>query len=223
MSRYKIFLVEDEENLNQILKTYLLKENWEVQTFLTGEMAEKAIDETPDLWILDIMLPDIDGYELLKKIKSKYPSIPVIFISARDESLDRILGLELGGDDYLAKPFLPKELVIRCKKILDRVFKIVEKDEELSLGPIHIDKGKRRIFVNHQEIIFTSLEFDLLSFLAQHLDQAISREQIILSVWGNDYFGSERVVDDLVRRIRKKIPVLNLETIYGYGYRMITK
>ncbi|MGV3465381.1 MAG: response regulator transcription factor [Heyndrickxia sp.] len=221
MNRYKIFLVEDEENLNQILKAYLQKENWEVQTFLTGEMAEKAIEEQPHLWILDIMLPDIDGFELLSKIKAKYPSVPIIFISARDESLDRILGLELGGDDYIAKPFLPKELVIRCKKILDRVYEAKKQMADNTLKPLHIDTGKRKVYVEGMEINLTSLEFDLLYFLSEHQDQAISRDQIIQAVWGNDYYGSERVVDDLIRSIRKKLPQMNLETIYGFGYRMV--
>ena len=104
---YKIYLVEDEENLNELLSSYLSKEGWQVQPFLSGEKALQAIPERPDLWILDIMLPDIDGYRLLQYIKADDPSIPVIYISARDAELDRVLGLEMGSDDYLPKPFCP--------------------------------------------------------------------------------------------------------------------
>lgn len=112
---YKIYLVEDDKNLNLILSTYLKKEGWIVTSFFTGEEALNSINNPPDIWILDIMLPDIDGYQIIKEIKSATPHIPVIFISARDADIDRILGLELGSDDYLSKPFLPRELVIRTK------------------------------------------------------------------------------------------------------------
>ena len=118
---YKIYLVEDDENLNLVLSSYLKKEGWNVKSFLNGEDAENTITTPPDLWILDIMLPDIDGYQLIKEIKSTTPDIPVIFISARDADIDRVVGLELGSDDYLAKPFLPRELVIRVKNLLDRL------------------------------------------------------------------------------------------------------
>jgi len=119
---YKIYLVEDDRNLNLVLSSYLEKEGWEVHPFFNGEEAMKNISNPPDLWILDIMLPDIDGYQLIKEIKSKTPNVPVIFISARDADIDRVLGLELGSDDYLAKPFLPRELVIRTRNLLERSY-----------------------------------------------------------------------------------------------------
>src|SRR6056297_986758 len=118
----KIYLVEDEENLNRLLTSYLEKEGWDVKSFLTGIEAQKVIKDNPQLWILDIMLPDIDGYQLIGEIKDYAPQVPVIFISARDADLDRIVGLEKGSDDYLAKPFSPRELVIRTKKLLKRVY-----------------------------------------------------------------------------------------------------
>lgn len=216
---YKIYLVEDDKNLNLILSTYLKKEGWEIYSFFTGEEALNTISNPPDLWILDIMLPDIDGYQVIKEIKSATPLIPVIFISARDADIDRVLGLELGSDDYLAKPFLPRELVIRTKKLLERVYKTPL--EIINIPPYNIDEKSRRVKKGEETINLTSKEFDLLSFFIKNRNQALSREQILKSLWGEDYFGTDRVVDDLVRRLRKKMPELNIETIYGYGYRMI--
>lgn len=216
---YKIYLVEDDKNLNLILTTYLKKEGWEISSFFTGEEALNAIKTPPDLWILDIMLPDIDGYQIIKEIKSTTPNIPVIFISARDADIDRILGLELGSDDYLSKPFLPRELVIRTKKLLERVYKTPM--EIINIPPYTIDEKSRRVKKGEDIINLTSKEFDLLAFFIKNRNQALSREQILKCLWGEDYFGTDRVVDDLVRRLRKKMPELNIETIYGYGYRMI--
>lgn len=222
---YTIYLVEDEKNLNDILTTYLRGEGWEVSSFYTGEEAREAIDQPPHLWVLDIMLPDIDGFQLIKEIKAMDEHIPVIFISARDEDLDRIIGLEMGSDDYLPKPFLPRELVIRCKKILERTYQHAlpqsETESALSIPPYDIYLTKRLAKENERTLELTSKEFDLLLLFVQNQNHAFSREQILYRVWGEDYFGSDRVVDDLVRRLRKKMPHLRIETIYGYGYRMV--
>jgi two-component system response regulator CssR len=220
----KVFLVEDEEDLNKVLTSYLKKENWIVKSFTDGESAISAIDEQPDLWILDIMLPDIDGYEIIKEIKQKTPNIPVIFISARDAQIDRVVGLDMGSDDYLAKPFLPRELVIRAKRILQRSHSITENVENIKISYYIIDFTKRKILdENNNEIDLTSKEFDMIAFLAKNSNNAFSREKLLEKIWGYDYYGSERVVDDLIRRLRKKIPGIDIETIYGYGYRMIKK
>ncbi|MCF6465991.1 response regulator transcription factor [Clostridium sp. Cult2] len=216
---YKIYLVEDDHNLNLVLTTYLKKEGWKVSSFLTGKEAKMAINNPPDLWILDIMLPDIDGYQLIKEIKLTSPNVPVIFISARDADIDRVLGLELGSDDYLAKPFLPRELVIRTKNLLDRVYGT--NWEVLEIFPYTIEEKPRRVRLKDSVIDLTSKEFDLLLYFAKNQGIALSREQILQVIWGIDYFGTDRVVDDLVRRLRKKMPELRIETIYGYGYRMI--
>ena len=212
-------MVEDDKNLNLILTTYLEKEGWQVSSFLTGKDAQKSINNPPDLWILDIMLPDIDGYQLIKEIKLTTPNIPVIFISARDADIDRVLGLELGSDDYLAKPFLPRELVIRTKNLLERIYGIPY--QVINIPPYTIEEKSRRVKLGDNLIDLTSKEFDLLLYLAKNQGIALSREQILEAIWGSDYFGTDRVVDDLVRRLRKKMPELRIETIYGYGYRMI--
>ncbi|NLW40578.1 MAG: response regulator transcription factor [Tissierellia bacterium] len=216
---FRIYLVEDDENLNLVLTTYLEKEGWQVTSFLTGKDAKDAIINPPDLWILDIMLPDIDGYQLIKEIKLTSPKVPVIFISARDADIDRVLGLELGSDDYLAKPFLPRELVIRTRNLLERVYGV--NNEVLDIPPYTIEERSRRVKSQNSLIDLTSKEFDLLLYFAKNQGIALSREQILEAIWGANYFGTDRVVDDLVRRLRKKMPDLRIETIYGYGYRMI--
>ena len=215
---YKVYLVEDDENLNLVLTSYLKREGWEVTSFLNGIDAENHINTPPDLWILDIMLPDIDGYELIKKIKSSTPNVPVIFISARDEDIDRVVGLELGSDDYLAKPFLPRELIIRSKNLLERYNKT--SSNIMKVGPYIINTGSRVVSKDEISIDLTSKEYDLLIYFTNNIGLALSREQILNQIWGRDYFGSDRVVDDLVRRLRKKMPEFNLETVYGYGYRV---
>lgn len=213
---YKIYLVEDDTNLNLVLSSYLRNEGWDVDTFLTGREAQRVIENPPDLWILDIMLPDIDGYKLIREIKQTTPDVPVIFISARDADIDRVVGLELGSDDYLPKPFLPRELVIRARNLLDRF----NQGESSTLPPYTINNKSRIVKHNDKIIDLTSKEYDLLIYFAKNQGIALSREQILNHIWGEDYFGSDRVVDDLVRRLRKKMPELNIETVYGYGYRV---
>lgn len=213
---YKIYLVEDDVNLNLVLKTYLENEGWKVSSFLNGSTAQENITNTPDLWILDIMLPDIDGYQLIKEIKASSPEVPVIFISARDADIDRVVGLELGSDDYLPKPFLPRELVLRVKKLLDRLNPSIN-----NIGPYIINHASREIRLVDEIIDLTTKEYDLVVYFAKNQDIALSREQILDYIWGEDYYGSDRVVDDLIRRIRRKMTQLNLETIYGYGYKVI--
>lgn len=222
---YKVYLVEDEKNLNYLLYSYLKKEGWEVQSFLTGLKAKNAILDNPHLWILDIMLPDIDGYQLIGEIKNKYPETPVIFISARDDDMDRVIGLEKGSDDYLAKPFSPRELVIRSNKILERVYKINDlKRNYMSYNNYNISISKRKVLTSEgHEIELTTKEFDLLIFFIRNVQQAFSREQLLLHVWAENFLGTERVVDDLVRRLRKKLSNLKIETLYGYGYRLVDK
>lgn len=225
--KYQVYLVEDDININQILCTYLRNQDWEVSSFLTGGEARQALTQRPHLWILDIMLPGVDGFQLIREIKAHYPAVPVIFISARDADIDRIVGLEMGSDDYMAKPFMPEELVIRCRKLLQRVYEPGPDPKNGAvhrLGPYSLEETARQVSDTEGRIVdLTTREFDLLSLLARHQGQPMEREQILTAVWGLHYFGSDRVVDDMVRRIRKKMPALPLETIYGYGYRLVKK
>lgn len=216
---YKIAFVEDEEDLNALIKTYLEHEGYEVTSYLNGTDAIKDIDKNPDLWILDIMLPgDISGYDIIKKIREKNDVVPVIFTSARDEQLDKIIGLELGSDDYITKPYSPKELVLRVNNIIKRVYK--NDTQKLVYNNYYIDTKKRIVTLNDKEINLTTLEYDLLYMFVTNLGKSYSRDEILNIIWGEDYYGADRVVDDLVRRLRKKCPGLNINTIYGYGYRL---
>lgn len=225
MGNYIIHLVEDEKNLSQVLKAYLEKEGWTVKTFFDGDEAMAAVGQKPHLWVLDIMLPGTDGYQILKEIKQKEEDVPVIFISARDQDLDRVLGLEMGSDDYLAKPFLPQELVIRAKKLLNRVYGSSQTEQKkIELNNYVIDPVGRTVSdkENNDELIdLTTKEMDLILLLTTSVGKAFSREEIIEYVWGENYYGSERAVDDVVRRVRKKMPRIHLETLYGYGYRVL--
>lgn len=214
----KIYLVEDEKSLSQLLSVYLIEAGYSVVVFDNGLKAKSKINEAPDLWILDIMLPGMDGYTLIKEIKNSTPDIPVIFTSARNAELDRVIGLEMGSDDYLPKPFLPRELVIRVNRILERKNSTVTENKSYTLGSYIFEPSKRLISTEDGVLTLSNKEYDLLEFLINHINQAVSRNDMIDAVWGMDYFGSDRVVDDTIRRLRKKMPKLSIEPIYGYGY-----
>jgi two-component system response regulator CssR len=180
----RIYLVEDEKNLNLLLKRYLEMDGYLVTSFLDGNSALQNIPGLPDLWILDIMLPDLDGYDLIKAIKTFNSPTPVIFISARNEELDRVIGLELGSDDYLPKPFLPRELVIRTNKLLQRIY---PEDAETPAKVLNIDgyllDGRQRlVFEGKDEISFSNKEFELLKYFIENKNNVLSREQILAKV-----------------------------------------
>ena len=219
MNVYKICLVEDEESLNNLMKSYIEKEGYEVIQFFKGLPALEYIGkEKIDLWILDIMLGDtISGYDLIKKIREFDKNVPVIFTSARDQDLDKILGLELGSDDYVTKPYSPKELVLRINNILKRVY---ASSNKIKYENYEVDVDKRIVTHDDKEVNLTTLEFDLLYMFLTNRGKSYSRDDILNIIWGENYFGSDRVVDDLVRRLRKKMPKLHINTIYGFGYRL---
>lgn len=222
----KIYIVEDEKSLNMLLEKYLEREGYEVVTFFDGRSAMERIMDMPDLWILDIMLPDTDGYEIIKAIKKNNKSTPVIFMSARNEELDRVVGLELGSDDYLSKPFLPRELVIRTNKLIERIYG-KENEEPISKDIVFdgykISRNQRTVVKDGEELQLTNKEFELLIYFTDNKNNLVTRDQILTSVWGMDYFGSDRVVDDTIRRLRKKMEDINIETVYGYGYKLVQK
>ena len=215
-----IALVEDEKDLNNLIRTYLEKEGYNVVSYYDGESTINNINKDVDLWILDIMLGDtISGYDIIKKIREDNPDVPVIFTSARDKDLDKIIGLELGSDDYIAKPYSPKELVLRVNIIISRVY---SKDKQkLTYKDYTIDFEKRMVLHKGESINLTTLEFDLLYMFVTNINKSFSRDDILNNIWGENYFGTDRVVDDLVRRLRKKMPELDINTIYGYGYRLL--
>ena len=212
-----INVVEDERDLNELVKSYLVKEGYEVYSYYTYDDAYKALERPCDLWILDIMLDDKSGFDLIEEIKSRNPSIPVVFTSARDKEFDRIIGLEKGSDDYITKPFSPKELVLRINNIIKRVYK---ESNRIQVGKYEIDEAQRIVYENDNPIDLTTKEFDLLMLFIRNRGNAILREQSLEQVWDDNYYGSDRVVDDTLRRLRKKLPDINIQTLYGFGYRL---
>ena len=217
---HNIALVEDEKDLNNLIRTYLEKEGYNVTSYYSGESAIKDSDKDYHLWILDIMLgDDISGYDIIKKIRENNKDIPVIFTSARDKDLDKIIGLELGSDDYITKPYSPKELVLRVNNIIRRVYS--KERQKITYKDYIIDLDKRMAFLDDENIGLTTLEFDLLYMFVTNREKSFSRDDILNNIWGENYFGTDRVVDDLIRRLRKKMPKLDINTIYGYGYRLL--
>ena len=214
-----INIVEDEKDINNLVAQYLRKEGYEVHSYYTYEEASAhVVDDDVHLWILDIMLDDKSGFDLIEEIRLQGPETPVIFMSARDKEFDRIIGLEKGSDDYITKPFSPKELVLRVNNIIKRAYR--DDNNHISIDGYELDEEQRKIYADNVEIELTTKEFDLLMMFIKNKGIAFSRDKILENVWDENYFGSDRVVDDTLRRLRKKLPNLNIHTIYGYGYRL---
>lgn len=216
--KYRINIIDDEKNLNDLVRAYLEKEGYIVYSFYTYEEAILHKDDDVHLWIIDIMLDQNSGFDLLNEIKACKPEMPIVFMSARDQEFDRIIGLEKGGDEYITKPFHIKEFVLRVHNVLKRVYK--DMPFLLTVDGYDIDEEKRKVMDHYQEIELTTKEYELLLYFVKNKGIAISREQVLLKVWDENYFGSDRVVDDTLRRLRKKMPELNVKTIYGFGYRL---
>lgn len=226
MDKKLIYVVDDEKNIRDLIKAYLDKEGYRSEIFDCGEKVLKAFNiNKPDMLIIDIMMPGIDGFELCKRIR-KESEVPIIIVSAKDEEIDRILGLELGSDDYLAKPFSPRELMIRVKNIFKRIDKVrhINIEENINFKDITIKPKERAIYKDKMLIDFTNKEYELLNYFLRNINQALSREQIIDKIWGYNYIGETRPVDDLIKRIRKKLKKsgsrLEISTVWGYGYKI---
>ena len=214
-----INIVEDEKDLNELVKRYLEKEGYEVRSYLSFDEASMHTEDMDvHLWILDIMLVNKSGFDLIEEIRSFNPNVPVIFMSARDKEFDRIIGLEKGSDDYITKPFSPKELVLRVNNIIRRTYR--SDDERIQVDGYTIDEAQRAVYTENEQIELTTKEFELLMLFVNHRGKAFSREQILKALWEENYYGSDRVVDDTLRRLRKKMPNLSIHTIYAFGYRL---
>lgn len=206
----KILIVDDEKPITDIIKYNLEKEGYETAIAFDGEAAlEQVQEETPDLIILDLMLPKIDGLEVARQVR-KTKDTPIIMLTAKDSELDKVLGLEMGADDYVTKPFSNRELVARVKANLRRQKVNVENNNtetnsNIEVGDLKILPEAYTVTKNNKEIELTHREFELLYYLAQHLGQVMTRENLLQTVWGYDYFGDVRTVDVTVRRLREKI------------------
>ena len=216
-----ICLIDDEKALNQVLKTYLERDGHSVAPYYCIQDIYRQANwySLYDLYIIDIMLPDGSGTELMRKIKDKNRNIPVILISARGECIDRVLGFEMGCDDYLAKPFLPAELCYRVSNLLKN--NNISLKKLINFNGYSLDEAKRTICTEQQlQIPVTSKEFDIILYFVMHPSVAISRDQLLTDIWGESYYGYYRVVDNHIKNIRKKIGDEVIKTIRGVGYKV---
>lgn len=217
---YHVCIVEDDRNMLNIIRLVMEASGFRTSCFGTFEEAREHAGSDYDVWLLDIMLKKESGLELFKIVKQMKPDMPIIFISARDKEVDRILGLELGSDDYITKPFSKKELVLRVNNVLRRAGKAAQEDL-IKFGGYCVDRKQGRVVdVRQTEVILTGKEYALLNLFLDNMGQIVERERLLKVVWDINYYGSGRVLDDTVRRLRKKMPDLKLETVYGLGYRL---
>lgn len=220
-----ILLVDDEPSIIALARLYLEREGFRVAGVGDGLQALEAIRrDPPALVVLDVMLPGLDGFEVCRRLRAEGNPVPVIMLTARDDDVDKIVGLEIGADDYLTKPFNPRELVARVKAILRRVDRsAAAPGDMLLLGDLRIDPAGREVQVNGQPIELRTKEFDLLHILALHRGQVLSREQILEKAWGFEYYGQTRTVDVHVAQLRKKLAGsrVRIETVTGVGYKLV--
>jgi two-component system OmpR family response regulator len=217
-----ILVVDDEPNIADLVEMYLRKEGFRVLKAGSGEDGLAAAKrERPRLVVLDVGLPGIDGLEVCRRLRAEASSVPVIFLTARDGEIDRILGLEMGGDDYLTKPFSPRELVARVKAVLRRADAGPAAPDLLEVGGAVIDAGRHEVRVGEQAVDLTGKEFELLRYLAERKGLALSRQQILDGVWGHGWYGDARTVDVHVAQVRKKLgQAVTITTVRGVGYRL---
>ena len=224
----KILIIEDELSIAELERDYLEIDGFLVDIEPRGDLGlKKILNEEYDLVILDIMLPKIDGFEICKQIRS-LKDIPIIMVSARKEDIDKIRGLGLGADDYMTKPFSPGELVARVKAHISRYERLMgdkeHKNEEIRVRGITIDKSSRRVYINSKEVIFTTKEFDLLSFMAMNPNRVFTKDELFSRIWGMESIGDIATVTVHIRKVREKIELdpsnpQYIETIWGVGYR----
>jgi DNA-binding response OmpR family regulator len=220
MNPIKVLIIDDEEDMRNLVQMYLENSGFKCVHAADGaEGLRKLHEQDFDLVILDIMMPFEDGFAVCGKIRT-FSQVPIIFLSAKGEEWDKVRGLQLGGDDYIVKPFSPGELVARINALLRRTSFVKNDEDTVTLGKINIDKKGRRISVEGEIVPLTLKEFELLVFLVQHQGQALSREQLLEFVWGMDYHGSLRTVDTHIKTLRMKLGTGDyIQTIWGVGYK----
>ena len=233
MPKETILVVDDEQNIIELARLYLEQDGYRVEQANTGKQALDLIKQVdPALMILDLMLPEIDGWEVCRRVRvtSELPgsnlsgsNLPIIMLTARDDDVDKIVGLELGADDYMTKPFNPRELVARVKAILRRSERAASPTKSIRLGDLTIDPARREVTVAGQSIELRTKEFDCLLTLAEHKGIVLSREKLLELAWGYDFAGQTRTVDVHVAHLRKKIAhsTAQIETVTGVGYKLV--
>ena len=222
----KILIVDDDENICEVIKMYVESAGYETKVVNDGKTAETMfLEYKPDLVLLDIMLPNIDGIDVLKWIRKEYET-PVIMLTAKGETFDKVLGLELGADDYIVKPFEAKEMLARIKAVLRRYSVDNENKEVLKFNQLTIDINSYTVVYKDDEIKMPPKEFELLHYLASNKNRVFTREQLLCEVWGYDYPGDSRTVDVHIKRLREKLqggPNWQIETVWGVGYKFEVK
>ncbi|MBI2842471.1 MAG: response regulator transcription factor [Armatimonadetes bacterium] len=226
MTKQKVLLIDDEENVCELVSLYFDRAGYEVITATDGaDGIEKARQNRPDIIILDLMLPGMDGLDVCKEVR-KSSNVPIVMLTARVDEVDRVLGLEIGADDYVTKPFSPRELLARVKAVLRRAAYVPNPDEQqvLNLPGIAVSRISREVIVGDRKVDLTPKEFDLLWYLASNRNRVFTREQLLEQVWAyQEFYGDERTVDQLIKRLRRKIEnngsPCRITTIWGVGYK----
>jgi len=225
MQKYQVLIIDDDDHILQILTEYFEYENFDVSTAASGQDGLKLIEESePDLIVLDIMLPEMDGWEVCQELRPSN-QIPIIILSAKTKDSDRIMGLELGADDYVTKPFSPREVVARAKAVLRRINREdeeSEQEEHLVFDRLEINRNQRTVQAEGEDVELTPKEFDLLWTLASSPLQVFEREKLLKRVWGYDYFGDIRTVDTHIKSLRQKLGEEAgdcIKTVWGVGYK----
>jgi len=223
MSKETLLVVDDEKNIVDLARLYLEKEGFHVESAVDGDEAlAKAAALSPALIVLDLMLPKVDGWEVCRRLRA-HSQVPIIMLTARGDDVDKIVGLELGADDYLSKPFNPRELVARVKAVLRRAQRPPESDEALHLGRLVLDPQRREVTVAGRPVELRAKEFDLLQTLLLNRGLVLSREQLLNLAWGYDFAGETRTVDVHVAHLRRKLrgSGLAIDTVWGIGYKLV--
>jgi DNA-binding response OmpR family regulator len=223
MSKETILVVDDEKNIVDLVRLYLEKEGYTIESASDGEQAlARAAALQPALIILDLMLPKVDGWDVCRRLRA-HSQVPIIMLTARSDDVDKIVGLELGADDYLSKPFNPRELVARVRAILRRTGRPPDSGEPLRLGRLVVDPLRREVAVAGKPVELRAKEFDVLLALLQHRGLVLSREQLLNQAWGYDFLGETRTVDVHVAHLRSKLAgcTAEIETVWGVGYKLI--
>jgi two-component system alkaline phosphatase synthesis response regulator PhoP len=225
--RPRVVIIEDEKDIVELVRYNFRKEGYEVESFGRGREGLDFLRRNPvDVVLLDILLPDDDGFNICRRLRAddRLRALPVIFLTAKGEEVDRVLGLEIGGDDYVVKPFSPRELVARVKAVLRRQERVAEKREVVEVGSVRLDTRTQEVTVRGRSVQLSTLEFKLLYHLASHPRHVFNRDRLLDEVWGRDRFVTPRTVDVHIRRLREKIEALPnrpqfLQTVRGSGYR----
>ncbi len=223
MAKRTILVVDDEKNIVELARLYLEKEGYHVEDAYDGaEALAKIKSLQPALVVLDLMLPEIDGWEVCRRVR-KESDVPIIMLTARDDDVDKIVGLELGADDYLTKPFNPRELAARVRAVLRRYEKAIRPEQVIKIGQVTIDPQRREVTVGDRLVELRTREFDLLLALAQHKGIVLSRDQLLDLAWGFDFYGQTRTVDVHIAQLREKLAGSDLviDTVRGIGYKLI--